>query len=165
MQVLQGDPAAPSDLRQKALRLAGRVLEFDPDVRGGDGFDITRDILDSGRALAKMQRIIDAQGRRAEHLEPASLVLEVPAGRAGTVIAIDNYQMARIARLAGAPLDKGAGVDLLKKLGEPVEHGEPLYRVHAKFPADFEFARELIAADSGYRVGEATDVPDVFAEF
>ena len=35
MQVLQSDPHAPSDLRQKALRLAGRVLEFDPDVRGG----------------------------------------------------------------------------------------------------------------------------------
>jgi thymidine phosphorylase len=49
MQVLQGDPHAPSDLRQKALRLAGRVLEFDPDVRGGDGFPIARDILDSGR--------------------------------------------------------------------------------------------------------------------
>ena len=37
MQVLQNDPAAPIDLRQKALRLAGRMLEFDPDVRGGDG--------------------------------------------------------------------------------------------------------------------------------
>jgi len=165
MQVLQNDPAAPSDLRQKALRLAGRVLEFDPDVRGGDGFDIARDILDSGRALDKMQRIIDAQGRRTEHLEPAPLVLEVPADRSGTVIGIDNYQMARIARLAGAPLDKGAGVDLLKKLGEPVSQGEPLYRLHAQFPPDFEFARALIANDSGYRVGDAADVPDVFAEF
>ena len=52
MRVLQGDPAAPADLRQKALRLAGRILEFDPDVRGGQGFTIARDILDSGRALA-----------------------------------------------------------------------------------------------------------------
>ncbi|HEY5646704.1 MAG TPA: thymidine phosphorylase family protein [Pseudomonadales bacterium] len=165
MQVLQCDPAAPSDLRQKSLRLAGRVLEFDPDIRGGDGFDIARDILDSGRALAKMQRIIDAQGRCSERLQPAALVLEVPAHHSGTVTAIDNYQMARIARLAGAPLDKGAGVDLLKKLGEPVEAGEPLYRVHAKFPADFGFAKALVDSDSGYRVGDASEVPDVFAEF
>ena len=64
MQVLENDPGAPMDLRQKALRLAGRVIEFDPDVRGGDGFAIARDILDSGRALAKMNQIIDAQGQR-----------------------------------------------------------------------------------------------------
>jgi thymidine phosphorylase len=165
MQVLQNDPDAPSDLRQKALRLAGRVIEFDPDVRGGDGFDIARDILDSGRALAKMKDIIEAQGRRRERLPPGSLVLEVRAQKAGVVTAIDNFQMARIARLAGAPMDKGAGVDLLKKLGEPVDKDEPLYRVHAMFPADFRFASALVEDDSGYRVGAATEVPEVFAEF
>jgi thymidine phosphorylase len=165
MQVLQNDPAAPSDLRQKALRLAGRVIEFDPDVRGGDGFDIARDILDSGRALAKMQCIIEAQGRRDRELQPGSLVREVTADRSGTVIAIDNFQMARIARMAGAPMDKGAGVDLLRKLGEPVKKGEPLYRVHASFPADFRFAGALIENDTGYRVGEADRVPELFAEF
>jgi len=165
MQVLQNDPAAPSDLRQKALRLAGRVLEFDPDVRGGDGFDIARDILDSGRALAKMQSIIDAQGRRREKLEPGRIAMEVPATTDGVVTAIDNYQMARIARMAGAPLDKGAGVDLLKKLGDPVTAGEPLYRVHATFAADFRFASNLVESDTGYRVGRAEEVPEIFAEF
>ncbi len=165
MQVLQNDPAAPSDLRQKALRLAGRVLEFDPDVRGGDGFDIARDILDSGRALAKMQDIIEAQGAQTEHFELGALVLEMPAPEAGTVIAIDNYQMARIARLAGAPMDKGAGVDLLKKLGDPVEAGEPLYRIHARFPADFRFAAALARQDHGYRIGASDELPALFAEF
>jgi thymidine phosphorylase len=165
MQVLQNDPAAPSDLRQKALRLAGRVIEFDPDVRGGDGFDIARDILDSGRALTKMQKIIEAQGRQRVRFEPGPLVLEVPALKAGTVIGIDNYQVARIARLAGAPMDKGAGVDLLKKLGEAVKKGEALYRVHAAFPADFRFAESLVERDSGYRIGSANEVPEVFAEF
>ncbi|HRC39297.1 MAG TPA: thymidine phosphorylase family protein, partial [Rubrivivax sp.] len=53
MRVLNNDPDAPHDLRQKALRLAGRVIEFDPDVRGGDGYRIARDILESGRALAQ----------------------------------------------------------------------------------------------------------------
>ncbi|HIP53096.1 MAG TPA: thymidine phosphorylase family protein, partial [Chromatiales bacterium] len=35
MRVLESSPAAPNDLREKALQLAGRILEFDPDVRGG----------------------------------------------------------------------------------------------------------------------------------
>jgi thymidine phosphorylase len=165
MQVLQNDPAAPSDLRQKALRLAGRVIEFDPDVRGGDGFNIARDILDSGRALAKMQDIIDDQGRQNVRFEPGSLVFEVAAKKTGVVTAIDNYQMARIARLAGAPMDKGAGVDLLKKLGETVSKGEPLYRIHAQFPSDFRFAKSLVETDSGYRIGAINEIPERFAEF
>ena len=165
MQVLQNDPEAPPVLRQKALRLAGRVLEFDPDIRGGDGFDIARDILDSGRALAKMQDIIEAQGRQGERYTPAPLVYEVKATVAGVVTFIDNYRMARIARLAGAPMDKGSGVDLLKKLGDPVVEGEPLYRLHARFPADFRFAKALVKTGNGYRVGDAAEVPEIFAEF
>ena len=81
------------------------------------------------------------------------------------MVAIDNYQMARIARMAGAPMDKGAGVDLLKKLGDQVEIGDVLYRVHACFPADFRFANALIDSDAGYRLGTADQVPELFAEF
>ncbi|WOJ93741.1 thymidine phosphorylase family protein [Congregibacter variabilis] len=165
MQVLQNDPDAPADLRQKSLRLAGRVIEFDPDVRGGDGFVIARDILDSGRALAAMENVIKAQGRREEVLVPGSLVQDVCAESAGTVIEIDNLQMARIARQAGAPMDKGAGVDLLRKLGDTVREGEPLYRVHACFDADFRFANDLIAQDCGYRLGAAEQLAKTFAEF
>ena len=90
---------------------------------------------------------------------------EVTAEKSGTVIAIDNYQLARIARMAGAPLDKGAGVDLLKKLGDHVQQGEPLYRVHACFEADFGFAGALIDEDGGYRIGDDSQLPPMFAEF
>lgn len=165
MQVLSNDPDAPQDLRQKALRLAGRVIEFDPDVRGGKGFDIARDILDSGRALTKMESLIKAQGARKEKLTPGALVKDVVAEQSGTVIAIDNFQLARVARLAGAPLDKGAGVDLMKKLGDSVKKGDILYRVHACFAADFQFASTLIEKDAGYRIGSADQLPPMFAEF
>ena len=139
----------------KSLQLAGRILEFDPDVRGGQGYVIARDILGSGRALAKMEAIIKAQGGNPTQLNPGRLQQPVPAESDGIVTAIDNLQMARIARLAGAPMDKGAGVDLHRKLGEEVQQGEALYTVHAEFPADFRFAREAVAKDSGYQVGSA----------
>ena len=106
MQVLHDDADAPADLRTKALRLAGRVLEFDPDVRGGDGFALARDILDSGRARATMNAIIDAQGsRNFDWRNPplAPLVHEVTAPADGHVTAIDCERLSRIARLAGAP--------------------------------------------------------------
>jgi thymidine phosphorylase len=162
MQVLENDPDAPHDLRQKSLQLAGRILEFDPDVRGGNGYAIARDILESGRALEKMRQIIMVQGLQTTPPEPSSLTLEIVAAENGVVTSIDNFQLARIARLAGAPMDKGAGVDLLKKLGDPVQADEPLYRLHARFPADFQFARRLAEQNSGYQVGEAQDIPPGF---
>ena len=158
LQVLNNDAAAPADLRLKALRLAGRVLEFDPDVRGGEGFALARDILDSGRALAKLDAIIDAQGRRPfDWRRPAlgALVHEVTAVADGVVTAIDNLRLARIARLGGAPKAEGAGVDLCCKEGDAVSRGQPLYRVYATNPSELEFARHQAELDPGYAVGPA----------
>ncbi len=163
MQVLDNDPNAPADLRQKALHLAGRILEFDPDVRGGYGYAIARDILESGRALTKMNAIIDAQGRQSQHATPGPLQFEINAERDGVVAAIDNFQLARIARMAGAPMGKGAGVDLLKKLGDAVSAGEPLYRVHAEVRAEVEFAHCLSQRDSGYGIEDDYDAGVPFA--
>lgn len=165
MQVLQSSPDAPDDLRQKALRLAGRVLEFDPDVRGGNGYAIARDILDSGRALEMMNTIIKAQGAQGKKIELGKLTHEVLSPKGGVVVDIDNLQMANIARFAGAPMDKGAGVDLFKKLGDKVNKGEPLYRIHAQFPSDFNFAVALCERDSGYLIGKEDQVPKAFVEF
>ncbi len=168
MRVLENDPRAPNDLRQKALRLAGRLIEYDPDVRGGDGYGIARDILDSGRALARMRDIISAQGAKEfDHNSPnlGPLQFEICAPAAGVVAGIDNQQIARIARLAGAPKVQGAGVDLLCKLGDAVTPGQPMYRVHTGFPADLEFARQASHRASGYRIGSAEEVPLVFVEF
>ena len=70
-----------------------------------------------------------------------------------------------VARLAGAPKVPGAGVDLMHKLGDTVAAGDLLYRVHASYPADQEFARRACERDSGYRLGTADEVPRVFVEF
>jgi thymidine phosphorylase len=153
MQVLQNDPDAPADLRQKSLQLAGRIIEFDPDVRGGQGYSIARDILDSGRALAKMNALIQAQGYKDIDLTPGNLSIEICANADGFVTDIDNFQLAKIARIAGAPMDKKAGVDLLKKMGDKVEINEPIFRIHAEFPADFNFAKKLALTNNGYNIG------------
>jgi thymidine phosphorylase len=168
MRVLENDPRAPNDLRQKSLRLAGRLIECNPDVRGGDGFAIARDILDSGRALSKMNAIIMAQGQKPfDHNNPAlgPLTFEICANQAGAVTDIDNLQVARIARLAGAPKVVGAGVDLMRKLGDLVVAGDVLYRVHAGFQSDLEFARQACGRSTGFTLGRTEDVPRVFVEF
>ncbi len=158
MMVLQNDPKAPIDLRQKSLRLAGRILEFDPDIRGGQGFALARDILDSGRALDKMNAIVDAQGRREVHLAIGKRSFDVLSPTMGVVAGIDNFQLARIAHYAGAPMEKGAGVYLYKKLGDAVEEGEALFRVYSEYPADQNFAHGLCVERNGYSIGRADEI-------
>ena len=168
MRVLHNDPLAPADLREKSLQLAGRMIECDPAVRGGEGLSIARAILESGRALEKMNAIIQAQGAtgfnyRAPLLGERSF--EVTAPVTGVVTRIDNLQLARIAGLAGAPKVRVAGVDLLRKLGQKVAAGEALYRVHARFPADLAFARKACSASTGYTIGLAGEMERVATEF
>jgi thymidine phosphorylase len=150
MQVLQNDPQAPLDLKEKALQLAGRILEFDPDIRGGCGYQLARDLLESGRALEKMQAIIAAQGSHPFQPKLATLSYPVLAPQDGVVTGIDNLQIARIARLAGAPMDQAAGIDLHKKLHDRVTAGEALYTVYAEFSSDFQFAINAAQQDSAY---------------
>ena len=152
MKVLENDPQAPLELREKALMLAGRIIEFDPDVRGGQGYVIARDILESGRALAKMNAIIDAQGRNTAPMTLGKLQHNVVATEKGTIKAIDNLKTASIARLAGAPMDKGAGVYLHKKVGDKVNVGDLLYTIYAEFNADFNFAIQASIKDPCYHI-------------
>ena len=164
MMVLENQINAPADLKQKSLRLAGRILEFDPDVRGGQGYTIARDILEDGRALKKMHEIIKEQGTIEINFDPAPLYVDIKADKKGVVTVIDNFQLAKIARRAGAPMDKHAGVDLNKKLGESVKKGEVLYRIYAEFPADFKFAQTLADKYNGYKIGTADEVTQPYME-
>jgi len=167
MRVLENDPDAPIDLRQKALRLAGRLIECDPDVRGGDGYAIARDILDSGRALSSMNAIIQAQGSKHfdyKHPTLGPLKFEVRAPKDGVVTNIDNFQIAKIARRAGAPKVQGAGIELHRKLGDQVKSGDILYTIYSEFPTDFGFAKNLSEKDSAYTIGQAEDIPLAYVE-
>ena len=152
MAVLRNDPDAPADLRERAVMLAGRVLDFDPRLRGEQGRARATELLESGAALAAMERLIAAQGAQPVQAQLGALSHEVPAPCDGTVASIDCHLIARIARLAGAPMEKGAGIDLLHKVGDRVRMGEPLYRIHATSQTGLGFARELATATPGYDV-------------
>lgn len=154
MRVLKCEPDAPQDLRAKAIVLAGRVLDFDPALPGGSGLERATHLLDSGAALRAMERIITAQGPATRAVKPGSRIKEACAARDGFVTAIDCFRIARIARLAGAPTDRGAGLDLLKRVGDPVRSGEPLFRMHAEDPFEFAAACDAIGDDSGFTISQ-----------
>jgi len=150
MAVLRNEDDAPADLRERAVMLAGRMIEFDPALEGGKGYARALELLASGAALEAMERMIAAQGRRTDEPQLGIYRFDVKATRAGTVAQIDCERIARIARLAGAPMDEGAGIDLMRKVGARVLPGDVLYRIYANSETGLGFARDLVAEHPAY---------------
>lgn len=157
MAVLSNDPTAPADLREKSLQLAARLIEWDPGLRGGAGYARACELLDSGAALHQMQKIINTQGASPCKAELGALTLDVPAREGGIVSGIDCFFFNRLARTAGAPIEKGAGIKLFKKIGDEVASGESLYRIYAADISEFDLAAAAVEQSTGYTIdGNAT---------
>ncbi len=139
--VLKRDAGAPVDLREKSLYLAARIIEMVGHARAGGGYRMALDVLERGAALETFDRIVDAQGRRT--LPPAAaFVGEVLAPRDGRIRMIDCWEIARVAKRAGAPANAAAGVRLRRGVGDVVRRGEPLFEIHAQSAAQLGFARD-----------------------
>jgi thymidine phosphorylase len=146
--VLQGAKDAPQDLRARAVTLAGVLIELAGAAPEGQGETLATMALDDGRAWAKFQRICEAQGGmrkppKSSHRRP------LLAERAGRVEEIDNRKLAKLAKLAGAPDDKAAGVELHVKVGSSVSAGQPLCIVHAESPGELAYALHFASANPG----------------
>jgi len=139
LSVLRGEEDAPRDLRERALLLAGHVLELSSRVPPGKGQILAQEILDDGRAWRKFQAICEAQGGMREPLR-APYTHVVTASRAGRIVRMDNRRLARVAKLAGAPNAPAAGLELHTRVGTIVEKGQPLFTVHAEAPGELAYA-------------------------
>ncbi len=125
----------PNSLIEKATGIAGILLEMGGVAVKGRGKDIAMDTLRSGKALSKLKEIIEAQGGdpniKHTDIKPGEQRGELFSSADGYIIEFDNMRIVEIARMAGAPIDKGAGVWIHKKKGETVKKGEPLITVFA----------------------------------
>ena len=151
LQVLKNKSNAPQDLLEKSLFLAGRILEADPKLRGGQGYAVAEELLHSGKALEKFNDIIRAQGQKEQPLL-GEHTRDVLAPESGEVLAIDNSQINKIGIWAGTHQFSGAGIDLFKKIGDFVNAGEPLYRIYACTPEDLELAESVIENSTAYTI-------------
>jgi thymidine phosphorylase len=141
--VLRPEADAPLDLRERALVLAGELLEMAGRCVTGFGRGVAQDVLDDGRAWTKFVAICEAQGGLRE---PAIAPCTAPvlARSAGRVATIDNRRLARAAKLAGAPRDACAGACIHVRLGERVAAGQPLFTLHAQSPGELAYAMAYV---------------------
>jgi len=123
----------PNSLKEKSMALAGILLEMGGVAGKGDGSRIAEEILVSGRAHKKMLEIIEAQGGdpkvKSEDIQIGEKKEDVLSPINGYIVAFFNKRIIEVARLAGAPADKMAGVIIHKKMGQQVKKDEPLLTI------------------------------------
>ena len=150
MLVLDNHPQAPADLLAKSLFFAAHILALDPAVGSFEnGHRLATELLQSGAARRRMDAIVTQQGLvPADH--QATQHVEVRAAQSGLVRAIDGGIISGIARQAGAPGLKLAGVDLKKSVGDKVHKGELLYLIQGTNMAQLQLASQLAEQNHGY---------------
>jgi thymidine phosphorylase len=137
--VLNNRANAANDLRAHSLAIAAALLELTGVARTGDGEKLAEEKLSTGQAWTKFVAICEAQGGLREP-PLAPLRKDWVSPRSGLVTHINNRKIARLAKLAGAPDDKAAGVELHARLGEQVIAGGALVTVHADNPGELAYA-------------------------
>lgn len=153
--VLRGDLNAPTNLREKSLCLAGALLELVNLAPTGAGIAAATEALDQGHAWRTFQQICEEQGGMREP-PVATHVRDVTATLAGVVVGIDNRNLARVAKLAGAPDDKAAGVKLHVILGDQIAPGQPLFTIHSEHQGGLDYALRYVAqANDIVAIGDA----------
>jgi thymidine phosphorylase len=143
MAVLERTADAPQDLRERALVLAGLILEMADKAVPGEGKSLAHAVLDDGRALTKFLAICDAQGG-LRVLPKAAHTHCVSAPADGVVSAIDTRLVARMAKLAGAPRDPAAGASVHVRVQDHVHRGDPLFTLHAESLGELQYALSFV---------------------
>ena len=158
LRVITGKANSP-DLVDKATDISGILLEM-----GGrsSGKETTLEILRTGKAEAKLREIIEAQGGdpnvKPEDIEIGEQTFTVRSKRKGYLLWLNNSPLAEIARLAGAPKDKGAGIYLHKKVGDTVKKNEPLFTIYAERDLKLQRALDELERSHVLGVGERAEM-------
>ncbi|MDP3998391.1 MAG: thymidine phosphorylase [bacterium] len=159
--VLEQKNNRPLALEQKTLRLAGRLLDLCfQDIRGKqklDGFEVAREILQSGKALSKMREIVSAQGGKpdfsSEKMLPGKEKFHLKAKKKGRVNGIDAHQISVIGRILGCPGDKRAGLYLEKRVEEQVDKDDILLTIYSSDRWRLNEAKETLENLPVYQLG------------
>ncbi|MFQ5887552.1 MAG: AMP phosphorylase [Candidatus Hydrothermarchaeales archaeon] len=143
-----------TSLLEKSTAIAGMILEAGGVAMRGEGKKAAEDIVSTGKALKKMREIIKAQGG-----DPDIKSKDIPVGEyrekvdsvdEGYVTGIDNRSVVQIARTAGAPKDKGAGILFHVTRGRKVKKGDTLFEIYAE--SEYKLKQALTLAKKLYPV-------------
>jgi AMP phosphorylase len=159
LRVLEQTKERPLDLELRSLHLAGNLLdlclsdstkELQEEIKKkyGNGIGWATHLLQNGDANRKMHDIIKAQGGNtditSEDLKPGKHAFTIKATKAGVAESINSKNLTVIAKILGAPTQKGAGLYLEKKIGEKIEKGDSLYTIYTESTYNLKEAKDSL---------------------
>jgi pyrimidine-nucleoside phosphorylase len=162
IEVLHGDPA-DARLTELATTVAAEMLRLGGVAASeAEGRERATEGLRSGVGLAKLREIVQAQGGDPSPLDDpgrlpmAPSVVEVRATTGGFVTDVEPMTVALTANRLGAgrarkgdPIDHAVGLEILCTVGDEVQPGQPLARIHYRATAPVDDAvRSLTSAFS-----------------
>ena len=80
------------------------------------------------------------------------------AEKSGLILWVSNQILVEIARAAGAPKDKGAGILLHKKLGDKVKKGEKVFTIYAEKSHKLQRASKILGEEPAFAVGDRREM-------
>jgi putative thymidine phosphorylase len=159
LKVLEQKVDRPLDLEDKALTLAGMLLDLclkdtskkvQEQVKQefGNGKRWASYILSSGHALKKMREIINAQGGHSDiisdNLKAGEHSFEIKAKENAIVKEVNSTNVTIIAKILGAPLQKKSGLYLHKKAGENIKPGDVIITLYSESKRNLEEAKDSL---------------------
>jgi thymidine phosphorylase len=140
-----------------------------------DGRTRARRALDTGAALARFGRFVEAQGGDARVIQDTSLlpaadvIREVRAARSGSLAEVDTEAVGNTAGALGAgrrrkddTIDAAVGLELISKLGHRFDEGDLLARIYARSEADAEAAERRLQQALKWSEHEQREPPLVY---
>jgi pyrimidine-nucleoside phosphorylase len=167
----------PADLREHCLLIGGHLLVLAGKAKTPRAASaLLEAALSDGRALAKFQQMVAAQGGDTrvvadpDLLPRAACVETVPAPRSGYLAEVHAAEIGLTAVDLGAgrakkgdALDYAAGLVIHRKVGDLVEKGEPLFTVHAGSPARLDAAKARALDAHRFSVRRVKPLPLFYA--
>lgn len=146
LSVLQNNPTAPRDLREKSLFLASELMSL---CGIKDSRKKAEEILNSGQAYEKFKEIINAQnGHNNFETKIAALTISkfkktILAREDGKITMIDNKKINSLCRILGTPETITAGCYLHKHL-EHIKKDEPIITIYSESKQKMKDALEFL---------------------
>lgn len=122
-------------LRRKATSLSGLILEAVKKANRGEGRSMASSIIKSGKGLQKLKEIIESQGGdpsiTSEKIPVAPYSHIITAEKNDIVYSVENQSISSVARAAGCPADKMAGIILYVDRGDNIKPGDKLIEIRS----------------------------------
>ena len=157
----------PKDLEDLCCALGAELVLFS----GGQISDHShavehlRSLLHDGSAMEKFVQMVKNQAGNPAVVDDLGLLptaskqIEVSAPRSGVVTSLDALSIGRAANLLGAGrftkndvIDPAVGIEVVRKVGEQANKGEPLAILHVNDEANLEQAKSMVA--QAYTIGD-----------